>query len=224
MGNVSPLASRESLVGAEVGRARGTTCDSGASVHLDSQILPDASHKRAALIRVGALVVLLAAAAIAGHFLGWFNYGRTLAHIDHLRKTHGFAEFSLLFVLIFGALSSVGFPGLPFLIVAGAMFGTALGTAVSWAGAMLGAVGGYWLARTVGHEKVAKAVKHSDLAQAAVGQARSFSGILRLRLVPVLPLGLVNFAAGLAKAPFTPYLIATAIGGMTMKPCVRCSC
>jgi uncharacterized membrane protein YdjX (TVP38/TMEM64 family) len=36
--------------------------------------------------------------------------------------------------------------------------------------------------------------------------------MLRLRLIPVLPLGTVNFIGGLARAPFLPYLAATAVG------------
>jgi uncharacterized membrane protein YdjX (TVP38/TMEM64 family) len=36
--------------------------------------------------------------------------------------------------------------------------------------------------------------------------------MLRLRLIPVLPIGIVNFVAGLAEANVGPYLLATAIG------------
>jgi uncharacterized membrane protein YdjX (TVP38/TMEM64 family) len=45
-----------------------------------------------------------------------------------------------------------------------------------------------------------------------VADARDFSGMLGLRLIPVLPLGTVNFVAGLARAPFATYMLATAIG------------
>jgi uncharacterized membrane protein YdjX (TVP38/TMEM64 family) len=36
--------------------------------------------------------------------------------------------------------------------------------------------------------------------------------MLRLRLLPVLPIGVVNFVGGLARAPFASYMGATAIG------------
>jgi len=45
-----------------------------------------------------------------------------------------------------------------------------------------------------------------------VAQASSFNGLLRLRLIPVIPLGTVNFVAGLARSPFGAYMLATAIG------------
>ena len=46
----------------------------------------------------------------------------------------------------------------------------------------------------------------------AVDQARDFAGMLRLRLVPVLPIGVVSFVGGLARSPFARYLAATALG------------
>jgi uncharacterized membrane protein YdjX (TVP38/TMEM64 family) len=38
--------------------------------------------------------------------------------------------------------------------------------------------------------------------------------MLRLRLLPFLPLGVVNFVGGLANARFVSYLAATAIGSL----------
>ena len=46
----------------------------------------------------------------------------------------------------------------------------------------------------------------------AVAETRDFDGMLRLRLLPVLPIGVVNFIAGLARAPVPQYLLAAAIG------------
>ena len=167
---------------------------------------------RSALLRIGGLVLVLVATAVVGHTRGWFDYRYTMAQIEHLRATHGFAAFTTSFVLIFGLGSAIGMPGLPFMVTAGAMFGTIVGSLLSWLGAMLGAILGYWIARTVGHDIVAHWLSHVRLADAAVSQARNFEGMLRLRLFPVLPLGLVNFVGGLARAPFGSYLLATAIG------------
>jgi uncharacterized membrane protein YdjX (TVP38/TMEM64 family) len=54
-----------------------------------------------------------------------------------------------------------------------------------------------------------KRFKHVD---AAVEQARDFAGMFRLRLIPVLPLGTINFVGGLARANFGAFLLATALG------------
>src|SRR5262249_55676580 len=63
-----------------------------------------------------------------------------------------------------------------------------------------------------GHDVVVRWVKRFPHGDAAVSDARDFGGMLRLRLIPVLPIGMVNFIAGLARAPFARYLAATAVG------------
>jgi uncharacterized membrane protein YdjX (TVP38/TMEM64 family) len=77
---------------------------------------------------------------------------------------------------------------------------------------MFGAVIGYWIARTIEHDVITRWLKRFRRADSAVAQARHFKGMLRLRLIPVLPLGTVSFVGGLARAPFLAYLAATAIG------------
>ena len=113
---------------------------------------------------------------------------------------------------IYAIGTTFGLPGLPFTVAAGAVFGTLLGSVLSWIGAMLGAIAGYFLARTVGRNVVARWLKRFRRVDAAVAQARDFAGMLRLRLIPVFPIGVVNFVGGLARAPFGRYLAATAIG------------
>jgi len=92
------------------------------------------------------------------------------------------------------------------------LFGTLLGSALAWVGAMIGAAIGYWVARTVGHDVLARWLKRYKRADAAVADARNLGGMLRLRLFPVIPLGTANFVGGLARVPFERYMLATAIG------------
>ena len=158
-------------------------------------------HTKSALLRIGALALILAAAAFAGWKLGWFDYRHTLQHVDRLRRSHSLTTFLIGFVLVFGLGTAIGIPGLPFTVAAGVLFGT-----------MLGAVFGYWLARTIGHDVVLRWVRRFRKVDAAVEDSRDFDGMLRLRLLPVIPLGTVNFVGGLARAPFGSYLAATAIG------------
>lgn len=149
---------------------------------------------------------------MAGYRFGWFDYRHTLEHVAHLRRTHGFALFAISYILIFAIGSAFGLPGLPFIVAAGALFGTLLGSVLAWSGAMLGSVIGYLVARTVGHDIVVRWLRRFRRVDAAIAEARDFAGMLRLRLLPVLPLGTVNFVGGLARAPFVAYLAATALG------------
>jgi uncharacterized membrane protein YdjX (TVP38/TMEM64 family) len=167
---------------------------------------------QAAIIRIAALAVLLLVGSYVGYRLGWFNYRHTVQHLDRIRRSHSVWVFGLVFTIVYALGTSVGFPGLPFTVAAGALFGTLLGSALSWAGAMLGAMVGYTVARTIGHDVVARWLTRYERANTAVTQANTFHGMLRLRLIPVIPLGTVNFVAGLARSPFGAYMLATAIG------------
>jgi uncharacterized membrane protein YdjX (TVP38/TMEM64 family) len=167
---------------------------------------------RAALLRIGGLGLLLGATALVGHHFGWFDYRHTLEHVERIRRTHGFALFAAAYIVVFGLGSAIGLPGLPFIVAAGVLFGTLLGSALAWMGAMLGSVIGYLIARTVGHDIVVRWLRRYRRVHDAVAEARDFTGMLRLRLLPVLPLGTVNFVGGLARVPFPAYLAATAVG------------
>ena len=146
--------------------------------------------------------------------LGWFDARRTLDVIRHLRETRDTVAFAVLFVLIYSLFTAFGIPGTPFTIAAGAIFGAFSGAMLAWVGAMVSAALGYWIARRMGYDAAMRLVRNSCRIKRAMIQARDISGMLRLRLLPFLPLGVVNFVGGLARAPFLSYLAATAIGSL----------
>jgi uncharacterized membrane protein YdjX (TVP38/TMEM64 family) len=158
------------------------------------------------------LVLVLVATFLVARALGWLDYAHTLEHVNRLRQSHSLPVFTISFVLLSGLGMAVGLPGMPFVVAAGALFGTALGSLLGWGASLLGAVIGYWIARTVGRDVVLRWVRRLQPVDTAVSEGRDFSGILILRLIPVLPIGVANFIAGLARAPFVLYLAATAIG------------
>lgn len=157
-------------------------------------------------------MLILVATTFVGYHFGWFNYHRTLAHVTNLRQAHSLFVFAAVYILVYGLGTAIGVPALPFMIAAGVLFGTLAGALLAWSGAMLGAVSGYWLARTVGHDVVLRWVRRFKKIDAAVADARDFDGMLRLRLIPVFPIGTVNFVGGLARAPFWSYAAATGLG------------
>jgi uncharacterized membrane protein YdjX (TVP38/TMEM64 family) len=167
---------------------------------------------RSALVRIGGLVALLALASFIAYKLGWFDYRDTLRHVARLRRSYGLGVFTIGFVVVYGVGAAVGMPALPFTVAAGVLFGMVLGAALSWAGAMVAAALGYWTASRVARDVVLRWIKRYKRADAAVADSRDFDGMLRLRLLPVLPLGVVNFVGGLARAHFGQYMAATAIG------------
>src|SRR6478609_9557331 len=113
--------------------------------------IADPPRTQAAVIRIAGLAVLLLVGSYIGYRLGWFDYRHTVQHLDRIRRSHSIWVFGITFIAVYALGTSVGFPGLPFTVAAGAIFGTLLGSALSWCGAMLGAVVGYTVARTIGH-------------------------------------------------------------------------
>jgi uncharacterized membrane protein YdjX (TVP38/TMEM64 family) len=167
---------------------------------------------RAALLRIGVLALFLIAAAVIGYKRGWFDPRHTLEHLARLHKSRNVVDFSLAFVVTVALATAVGAPGLPFIVAGGALFGTVLGAALGWVGAMGGAAVGYWLARTIGRGVVVNWLRRFKRANRAAAMAGDFRGMLRLRLIAFLPIGVVNFIGGLARMPFAPYMAATGLG------------
>jgi uncharacterized membrane protein YdjX (TVP38/TMEM64 family) len=169
-----------------------------------------------AIARIAGLVGILAVASLVAYKLGLFDYRHAADHITRLQRSHSIAEFAFLFVAVYAVATSIGVPAFPFTIAGGVVFGTMLGTSLSLLGAVLGAAIGYWLARTVAHDIVLRWLKRFRRLNVAIDESRHFAGVIRLRLVPVFPLGLVTFAVALAKAPFGRFLLATTIGLLPM--------
>lgn len=167
---------------------------------------------RRALTRIGFLALVLVIAFIIAHELGWLDYRNALTHVARLRRSYSLPVFAVVFVVAAGLGMSLGFPGMPFVVAAGALFGTLLGTILGWLASMLGAALGYWVARSVGHDVVRRWVRRFPKVETAVSETSDFDGMLRLRLLPVLPIGVVNFIGGLARAPVPQYLLAAALG------------
>lgn len=96
-------------------------------------------------------------------------------------------------------------------IANGMLFGPLAGVALTWAGAMLGAVLSFALARGLGRGFVRLVVADSRLARLAQLSPRPGT-LLYLRLVPFISFNLVNYAAGLTGVSWWTFLWTTALG------------
>ena len=167
--------------------------------------------RRTVLLRIAALAALIVGLTVAGYVLGWFDLARVTKTIERLQSGKDAVTVAVLFFLAYSALTAIGFPALPFTVAGGAIFGHVRGTLLSWAAATLGTMLGYLLARGVGRETARRWIAKRKVG-AALTESTSFLTLMRLRLVPVIPLSVVNFAAGLARTRFGVYVVATAIG------------
>ena len=105
-------------------------------------------------------------------------------------------------------------PGSALTLALGEIYGPWLGTLVASAGATLGASLAFLLARTLARGRVGRWAA-ADPRFAAVDRAIAERGALvvfLLRLSPVFPFNVLNYALGATGVRFLPYLIASWVG------------
>lgn len=107
----------------------------------------------------------------------------------------------------------IPFPAELLALAAGAAFGTLLGTAVIWTGAMIGAALSFCLARLLGRAAVEALLPPRH--RAALDEWAADQGAVTLlvsRFIPVIAFNLINYAAGLTRVNFWTFLWTTALG------------
>lgn len=152
---------------------------------------------------IAALVVIALLARSAGNYLPEFA-----AWIGE-RGMWGV----LAFILGYAVATVVAFPCSLLTLAAGAIFGIAQGTAFVFIGAVLGSSAAFLIARYIARPTVEKRVA-SDPRFAQIDRAVGREGwkiVGLLRLSPLLPYNLLNYALGLTSVSFRDYLIG-AIG------------
>ena len=163
--------------------------------------------RRAAILRLLALALLIAAALALAQLIG-------IPSVDQLRTRFepwgwwGAAAYASLYAV--ATLSPL--PKTVFSLGAGALFGLARGVGVVVVGACAGAVLAFYLARFLGREGVHRLTGlRRDRLDAQLAR-RGFLTMLVLRLVPVVPFTAVNYLAGVTALRVSVFLSATVLG------------
>lgn len=163
------------------------------------------------MLVAAALLALLGIATLIAWRLGWFDYPRVAAAARQLRHLDRPILAAAILVGVWAIAGTLGFPALPMMIAGGLLFGTLVGTTLNLIGTALGASGGYLLARTLARGVLERRLSSHTLRR-ELSRRRSFIAVARFRLLPVVPLAIGNFAAGLARMPYWPYLAGTLAG------------
>lgn len=118
----------------------------------------------------------------------------------------------VVFVAAYAALTIALVPGTIPSLAAGVLFGPVWGSLLVVVGATAGAVGAFEVARRAGRQRTRGLVGERVLrADAWVGR-RGLSGVIGLRLLPVVPFSALNYAFGLSSVRRRDHVIGTAIG------------
>jgi uncharacterized membrane protein YdjX (TVP38/TMEM64 family) len=166
--------------------------------------LVDVTRGRLAVaVAVAAVTVVIALLVLRGH------------GVHHVREAVAAAGMwaPVLFVLLQCAVTITPLPRTVFTVAAGVLFGAVWGLVLTVLATTLAAVAAYSLVRWFGSPFVAR---HADRRQMRWIRARldrsGLLAMLSLRLIPMVPFSVLNYAAGLARVRLLPYVVGTVLG------------
>jgi uncharacterized membrane protein YdjX (TVP38/TMEM64 family) len=118
----------------------------------------------------------------------------------------------IAYILVYVLATILILPSTALNLIGGALFGPWWGTLWTSLAAIVAAIAAFAFTRTIGRDMVAQRLagrwQAMDLEVQRGGQFYMFA----VRLIPVMPYGLVNFVAGLTSVSFRDYLLGTSLG------------
>lgn len=158
------------------------------------------------LVRIGLFLLLIAGIAVAIVYRDQFD----AAALEAWVKSAGSAG-PLVFMLIYMIGTVFFLPGSVLTLAGGALFGPVWGTFYNLTAATLGAIISFIAARYLAHDWVEKKTggRLKALKQGVEGEGWKF--VAFVRLVPLFPFNLLNYALGLTKIKLSHYSISSYI-------------
>ena len=115
----------------------------------------------------------------------------------------------VIFMAIYALATILFLPGSVLTLAGGALFGPLWGTLWNLTGATVGAGFAFLIASYLGGDWVMRRAGPRMTRLNAGVTAEGWRFIAFVRLVPVFPFNFLNYALGLTRIPFVPYLLAT---------------
>jgi uncharacterized membrane protein YdjX (TVP38/TMEM64 family) len=157
-------------------------------------------------LRVLAGVALLCAIALAIFYRKQFDIKTIQSWLD---ATGAFAPF--IFILVYALATVLFLPGSVITLAGGVLFGPVLGTLYNLTGATLGATLAFLLSRYLAADWVRNKA-HGKLDQLVVGvEKEGWKFIAFVRLVPLFPFNMLNYALGLTRISLLQFVLASFI-------------
>ncbi len=104
-------------------------------------------------------------------------------------------------------------PGWALAMAAGFLYGAWGGTLITWAGAMVGSIAAFWLARHFGRHRLVPYIPQKLRARFDhISQKEGFIILLAARVLPFTALDVLSYAAGLSRMSLWSFLAASALG------------
>lgn len=173
--------------------------------------MTDLSTPRRSLgLRIAAGAALLAAVTAL-----WFSPFRQEITVENARRlleaTAGVWWGPGAFILVFAVLATLLVPASVFVVSASLIWGWMAGGTYALAGGTLGALLSFGIARWLGAGALRRLGRRGEQLAERLQDA-GFSSLLILRLIPIFPFAMLNYAAGFAGLRGRDFFAATAIG------------
>ncbi|MEH2285538.1 MAG: TVP38/TMEM64 family protein [Nostoc sp.] len=152
-------------------------------------------------------VICVIATGIAVYLLG----GIEPAQIQALLKSSGIWA-PVIYIALYVVATMLVLPSTVLNLTGGAIFGPWLGTVWTSVAAVIAAIIAFVFTRTIGRQTVAKRLAGRWQAMDAEVRRGGLFYMFAIRLVPIMPYGLVNFVAGLTSIGFKDYVLGTTLG------------
>ncbi|BAY79893.1 lipocalin (plasmid) [Nostoc linckia NIES-25] len=152
-------------------------------------------------------VICIIATAIAMYLLGGIDASKIQAWL----KFAGVWA-PIIYIFLYVVATMLVLPSTVLNLTGGAIFGPWLGTIWTSLGAIVAAIIAFAFTRTVGRETVAKRLAGRWQAMDSEVRRGGLFYMFAIRLIPIMPYGLVNFAAGLTSITFKDYVLGTTLG------------
>ena len=179
---------------------------------------PDIDQKKTNPLKKWGALGTIALLLGVGYWAGIFDHFGLSSFIKHRQSLGDFVEENFIlaglsFILIYAGLVGISFPGASFLTIAsGFFFGGILGGAFAVAGATIGAVIIFIIAKTSFGDFLKQKAGPFVSKMVEGFKEDSFQYLLTLRLVPVFPFWVVNIVPALLDMKVKPYALATFLG------------
>lgn len=162
-------------------------------------------------LRLAVPVLLIAAFLIVAWKAGYFDLSDPKKLDAAAGKAQGIPWLGPVFAVAYAILAAFATPVSPLAYGAGAVFGLVEGSIWVWVGSMLGGPAGYWLARGAWADGAKRVLGRYHAKLSELQRSSAFLTTLRFQLMPIVPFGVFNYAAGATRLPFLPYVAGTAI-------------
>lgn len=152
-------------------------------------------------------VFCIVVTGLAVYFLGGINPQQLQGWLDQVGIWA-----PIVYIIIYTLATLLVLPSTALNLTGGAIFGPWLGTIWTSIAAIIAAVVSFAFTRTIGRELIARRLAGRWQAMDAEMRQGGLFYMFAIRLLPIIPYGLVNFAAGLTSIRFRDYLLGTLLG------------